>query len=166
MLEDQEQRTHTVKWHDPAPALQAMRRMSGLEALKAMQSGELPPPPAIALIGIKMIEVSEGSVIFCIEPAEYHYNPLGTVHGGITATLLDSAMGCAVQSLLPAGAGYTTLEIKVNYVRPITVATGTVTCEGTCIHRGGRIAIAEGRVTDAMGKLYAHATTTCMLLRS
>jgi uncharacterized protein (TIGR00369 family) len=109
--------------------------------------------------------VSEGRVVFSAEPAEYHYNPLGTVHGGIAATLLDSAMGCAVQSLLPAGTGYTTLEIKVNYLRPITSATGPVTCEGKIIHLGGRVATAEARLSDATGKLYAHGTTTCILLR-
>lgn len=165
MDEYQEQRTRTVIWNDPAPALRALQTMSGIAHLKAMQSGELPPPPIIALIGMELIDVSEGRVVFSAEPAEYHYNPLGTVHGGVVATLLDSAMGCAVQSLLPAGTGYTTLEIKINYLRPITSATGTVTCEGTIIHLGGRIATAEARVTDTTGKLYAHGTTTCLLLR-
>jgi uncharacterized protein (TIGR00369 family) len=165
MTEDQERRTRTVKWHDPAPALRAAQAMSGIAYLKALQSGELPPPPITALIGMALVEVSEGRVGFTAEPAEYHYNPLGTVHGGIAATLLDSAMGCAVQSLLHAGTGYTTLEMKVNYLRPITSATGTVTCEGTIIHLGGRIASAEARLTDATGKLYAHGTTTCLLLR-
>jgi uncharacterized protein (TIGR00369 family) len=165
MTEYQERRTRTVTWSDPAPALRAAQTMSGIAYLKAIQSGELPPPPIAALIGMAMVEVSEGRAVFSAEPAEYHYNPLGTVHGGIAATLLDSAMGCAVQSLLPAGTGYTTLEIKVNYLRPITSATGTVTCEGTIIHLGGRIATAEARLTDATGKLYAHGTTTCLLLR-
>jgi uncharacterized protein (TIGR00369 family) len=110
-------------------------------------------------------EVSEGRVVFAIEPAEYHYNPLGTVHGGIAATLLDSAMGCAVQSMLPHGAGYTTLELKTNYLRAMTSRTGVVYCEGKIIHMGGRVATAEGRLTDASGKLYAHGTTTCILLR-
>jgi uncharacterized protein (TIGR00369 family) len=137
--------------------------MSGIEYLKAIQSGELPPPPIAALMDMTMVEASEGRVVFSAEPAEYHYNPLGTVHGGVAATLLDSAMGCVVQSLLPAGTGYTTLEIKVNYLRPLTSATGTVTCEGTIIHLGGRIATAEARITDAAGKLYAHGTTTCII---
>lgn len=165
MDEDQVRRTRTIRWEDPAPALKAAQTMSGIAYLKAMQSGELPPPPVAALIGMTLVEVSEGRVVFSAEPAEYHYNPLGTVHGGIAATLLDSAMGCAVQSLLPAGTRYTTLEIKVNYLRPITNATGTVTCEGTIIHLGGRIAAAEARLTDVTGKLYAHGTTTCLLLR-
>ncbi|MBA2286641.1 MAG: PaaI family thioesterase [Ktedonobacteraceae bacterium] len=165
MTDYQEQRTHIVRWDDPAPALRALQTMSGIAHLKAMQSGELPPPPITALLGMTLVDVSEGRVVFSVEPAEYHYNPLGTVHGGIVATLLDSAMGCAVQSLLPAGTGYTTLEIKANYLRSMTSATGTVTCEGTIIHLGGRIATAEARVTDAAGKLYAHGTTTCIILR-
>ena len=165
MTEYQEQRTRSVIWNDPAPALRAAQTMSGIAYLQAIQSGELPPPPIAALIGMALVEVSEGRVVFSAEPAEYHYNPLGTVHGGIAATLLDSAMGCAVQSLLPAGTGYTSLEIKVNYVRPITSATGIVTCEGNIIHLGGRIATAEAHITDATGKLYAHSTTTCILFR-
>jgi uncharacterized protein (TIGR00369 family) len=165
MVENQERRTRTTLWADPAPALQAAQTMSGIAYLKALQSGELPPPPFAVLIGMDLVEVSEGRAAFTAEPAEYHHNPLGTVHGGIVATLLDSAMGCAVQSLLSAATGYTTLEIKVNYLRPITSTTGTVRCEGTIIHLGGRIATAEARVTDAAGKLYAHGTTTCLLLR-
>lgn len=165
MEENQRQRTRTITWNDPIPALRSLQTMSGIAHLKAMQSGELPSPPIITLIGMEMIDVSEGHVVFSAEPAEYHYNPLGTVHGGVVATLLDSAMGCAVQSLLPAGTGYTTLEIKVNYLRPITTATGTITCEGTIIHLGGRIATAQARITDAAGKLYAHSTATCIILR-
>src|SRR3989441_6852007 len=138
MTEYQEQRTRTVIWNDPAPALRAVQTMSGIEYLKAMQSGELPPPPITALIGMAMVEVSEGRVVFSAEPAEYHYNPLGTVHGGIAATLLDSALGCAIHSTLPAGTGYTTLEIKVNYLRPMTRETGTVYCEANVIQVGGR----------------------------
>lgn len=165
MAEYQERRTRTITWDDPAPALRAARSMSGLEYLKAIQSGELPPPPIATLMDMTIVEASEGRVVFSAEPAEYHYNPLGTVHGGFAATLLDTAMGCVVQSLLPAGTGYTTLELKVNYLRPLTSSTGTVMCEGNVIHLGGRIATAEARVTDAAGKLYAHGTTTCMIFR-
>jgi uncharacterized protein (TIGR00369 family) len=165
MLEDQGRRTRTITWDDPAPALRAARLMSGLEYLRAIQAGELPPPPIASLMDMTLVEVGEGRIVFRAEPAEYHYNPLGTVHGGVAATLLDSAMGCVVQSLLPAGTGYTTLEIKVNYLRPITCSTGTVTCEGTIIHLGGRTATAEARLTDATGRLYAHGTTTCIIFR-
>jgi uncharacterized protein (TIGR00369 family) len=158
-------RTRTITWEDPMPSAQAVRTMSGLEYLRALQAGELPPPPIAVLMGMQLAEVSEGHAIFTAEPAEYHYNPIGVVHGGLAATLLDSAMGCAVQSTLPAGTAYTTLEIKVNYLRPLTRDTGLVTCEAKVIYTGGRIATAEGRLTDADGKLYAHGTTTCIVLR-
>ena len=165
MSDPQRTRTRTITWEDPTTAVQTGKTMSGIQYLKALQSGELPRPPISALIGMEITEVSEGRVVFSAEPAEYHYNPLGTVHGGIAATLLDSAMGCAVQSVLPFGTGYTTLELKVNYLRPMTGATGIVYCEGKVIHVGGRIATAEARLTDTSGKLYAHGTTTCILLR-
>jgi uncharacterized protein (TIGR00369 family) len=158
-------RTRVITWEDPTETVQTGKTISGIDFLKAMQSGELPPPPFAALLGIWITEVSEGRVVFAAEPSEYHYNPLGTVHGGVIATLLDSALGCAVQSMLPAGTSYTTLELKVNYLRPITEKTGTVYAEGKIIHVGGRIATAEARLTDAKGKLYAHGTTTCIILR-
>lgn len=165
MDDNQLMHTRTITWEDPTQALHVAQTMSGIEYLRAIQSGALPPPPVALLIGMELLEVHEGQAVFRVEPAEYHYNPLGTVHGGITAILLDSAMGCAVQTLLPQGAGYTTLEIKVNYLRPMTSTTGMVTCEGKIIHLGGRIATSEARLTDATGKLYAHGTTTCLLLR-
>ena len=161
----QTSRTRTISWEDPTEAVQTGKTISGIAYLRALQSGELPPPPIAVLMGMWIAEVSEGRVVFAAEPTEYHYNPLGTVHGGVMATLLDSALGCAVQSMLPAGTSYTTLELKVNYLRPITTKTGTVYAEGKIIHLGGRIATAEGRLTDADGKLYAHGTTTCIILR-
>jgi uncharacterized protein (TIGR00369 family) len=166
MNDPQAERSRIVRWQDPTVAVQAGKSMSGVQYLRAMQSGELPAAPVGALIGMSISEVSEGRVVFALEPAEYHYNPLGTVHGGIVATLLDSALGCAVHSMLAAGSWYTTLEIKVNYLRPLSSKTGMVYCEGKVIHMGGRIATAEGRLTDASGKLYAHGTTTCILLRA
>jgi len=143
----------------------AAREMSGLEYLKAMSRGDVPAPPIAELMGFAPVEVEEGRVVFEVEPAEYHYNPIGTVHGGLACTLADSAMGCAVPTTLPAGAGYTTVEIKTNLLRPITVETGRLRCEGVTVHVGGRIATAEARLTDEAGRLYAHATTTCMVFR-
>ena len=160
------ERTRTITWEDPMVGAKKARTMSGLEYLRAMQNGEIPPPPIAVLINMNVAEVEEGRVVFTVEPAEYHYNPIGTVHGGLAATLLDSALGCAIQTTLPVGVGYTTLEIKVNYIRSMTSHTGIVYCEGKVIYTGGRIATAEGRITDALGKLYAHATTTCIILRS
>ncbi len=165
MIDHQVSRTRVISWEDPAAAIEIGKAISGIAYLKALQLGELPPPPIAVLMDMWITEVSEGRVVFAAEPAEYHYNPLGTVHGGMMATLLDSALGCVVQSMLPAGTSYTTLELKVNYLRPLTARTGTVYCEGKIIHLGGRIATAEGRLTDAEGKLYAHGTTTCIILR-
>ncbi len=158
-------RTRTFTWDDPLPSAQAVRAMSGIEFLRAIAEGRLPQPPIFALMGISGLEVSEGRVVFRVTPAEYHYNPIGVVHGGLAATLLDSAMGCAVSSMLPQGMVYTTLELKVNYVRPLTLGTGEVQGIGTVIHRGGQIATAEGRIVDTSGKLYAHSTTTCLLFK-
>ena len=139
--------------------------MTGLEFLRAIASGELPGAPIAELLGFAPVEAEEGRVVFAAVPEDRHYNPIGTVHGGLAATLLDSAMGCAVHSTLPAGVGYTTLELKVNFTRPITSDTGRVVCEGTVVHRGGRVATAEGRVlAEADGKLLAHGTTTCLIL--
>lgn len=160
------ERTRTVSWEDPRPLAEAGRSLSGLEYLQKIVAGELPRPPIGILMNFALEELSKGSAVFAVEPAEYHYNPIGVVHGGVAATLLDSAMGCAVHSTLPAGAGYTTLEIKVNYVRPMTVATGLVRCEANVIHTGARTATAEGRILDKDGKLYAHATTTCLIFRT
>ena len=167
MSEDgKEKRTRTVMWEDPHALAEAGRGLSGLEYLQKIVTGELPRPPISALLDFGLTELSEGRAVFTVEPAEYHYNPIGVVHGGLAAILLDSAMGCAVQSTLPAGAGYTTLEIKVNYVRPMKVGTGQVRCEAEVIHVGGRTATAEGRIVDEEGKLYAHGTTTCIIFRS
>ena len=112
-----------------------------------------------------IVEIDQGRAVFAADPDEYHYNPIGVVHGGLAATLLDSAMGCAVQSKLPAGTGYTTLELKTNFVRPMTRETGRVVCEANVVHSGARVATAEGRIyVEETGKLIAHGTTTCMVL--
>lgn len=162
---DEAVRTRTFSWEDPRALAEAARGLTGLEFLRKVAAGELPRPPIGALMNFGLAELGEGRAVFTAEPAEYHYNPIGVVHGGLAATLLDSAMGCAVHTTLPAGAGYTTLEIKVNYVRPLTAETGEVRCEAEVVHVGGRTATAEGRVLDSQGKLYAHATTTCIIFR-
>jgi uncharacterized protein (TIGR00369 family) len=124
---------------------------------------EIPHAPIAELLGMELVELGEGRATFALDPAERHYNPLGTVHGGIAATLLDSAMGCAVHTTLSEGDRYTTLELKVNFVRAITEATGRVVASGSVIHRGGRIATAEARLTDEDGRLLAHGTSTCLI---
>ena len=137
--------------------------MTGLELLQAMIAGRLPGPPIMQLIGFDLAEVESGRAVFQGTPALKHYNPLGTVHGGYAATLLDSCMGCAVHTTLPKGTGYTTLEFKVSLIRPLTADTGLVRAEGKAISSGRRVATAEGRLTDARGRLLAHATTTCLV---
>lgn len=156
-------RSRYVTWDDPSVSAKAVRTMSGLAFLQAIASGALPAPPIGASLAYKLAEVSEGQAIFTIEPAEFHYNPIGMVHGGVAATLLDSAAACAIQSTLPAGIGYTTIELHINYVRPITAVTGLLRCIGQTIHVGRRVATAEARLIDENDKLYAHATTTCMI---
>jgi uncharacterized protein (TIGR00369 family) len=136
---------------------------SGIEFLAGIRNGELPPAPIGEMMGFIPIKAEPGLVIFQGTPGKQHYNPSGSVHGGYAATLLDSAVGCAVHSMLPAGKGYTTLELKVNYLRAMTDKTGPVRAEGKVITVGNQIAVAEGRITDANGKLYAFATTTCMI---
>lgn len=164
-MTDTNERTRTFAWDEPLGPAAAGLKMSGLEYLRKIVAGELPRPPISALMNFSLAELDEGRAVFAVEPAEYHYNPLGVVHGGLAATILDSAMGCAVHTTLPAGVGYTTLEIKVNYVRAMTKETGPVRCEANVIHVGGRTATAEGRVLDGRGRLYAHGTTTCLIFR-
>ncbi|MDX2004651.1 MAG: PaaI family thioesterase [Meiothermus sp.] len=158
-------RERSFTWQDPMIGASAARDLSGLEYLQAMQRGELPWPPIGQLMNFQPHEVEAGRVVFRFTPAEYHYNPIGSVHGGVACTLLDSVMGCAVHSQLPKGVGYTTLELKVNYLRPMTAQTGEVFCEGRVIYLGGRQATAEGYIKDGAGKVYAHSTTTCMIFR-
>ena len=133
--------------------------------MQQLMTGELPPSGMGQLMNFHLVEVSEGHAVFSIQPDERHYNGLGIAHGGLAATLLDSATGCAINTAMPAGKIFTTLEMKVNYVRPMTRETGEVRCEANVIHVGGRTATAEGRIVDRDGKLYAHGTATCMLFR-
>jgi uncharacterized protein (TIGR00369 family) len=137
--------------------------MSGLDLLQKMIAGELPGPPIMQTLDFTLTEVEAGRALFEGHPAFKHYNPLGTVHGGYAATLLDSCMGCAVHSTLPKGVTYTTLEFKVSLLRAITADTGVVRAEGKVLNAGRRTATAEGRLTDGKGRLLAHASTTCLI---
>src|SRR5215210_5840467 len=136
-----------------------------MDYIQAIFRGELPAPPISELMGFRGVEAEPGRAVFEMTPGPQHYNPIGSVHGGIALTLLDSAMGCAVHTTLAAGVGYTTLEVKTNFVRPITAETGLIRCEGVVLHEGSRVATAEGKLTDDGGKLLAHGTTTCLILR-
>jgi uncharacterized protein (TIGR00369 family) len=144
---------------------QASAKTGGLAFLQAIRDGELPAAPIATLLGFEVRAVDEGAVTFALTPREEHYNPIGMVHGGVAATLLDTVMGCAVHSLLPAGVGYTTLDISVRYQRAITIETGPVVATGTVLHSGRRTATAEGRlVAEATGKLLASATSTLLIV--
>jgi uncharacterized protein (TIGR00369 family) len=156
----------TVNQEASTETPKARRAMSGLEYMRKLMTGELPPSAMARLIDFKLVEVSEGRAVLTIIPDERYYNGVGIVHGGLAATLLDSALGCAINTMMPAGKIFTTLEMKINYVRPMRRETGQVRCEGKVIHVGSRVATADGRIIDASGKLYAHGTATCMLFRS
>jgi uncharacterized protein (TIGR00369 family) len=156
-------RTRTFSWTDPATHAGLIGRRTGLQLLQAMSSGELPPPPIMQLVDIAEFDVVEGSVTVRLDPQEFHYNPLGSMHGGVISTLLDTACGCSVHSLLPAGVGYTSLDLSVKFLRPITLDSGRLTCTGSVLQRGRRTALAEARLTDSQGRLAAHATSTCMI---
>lgn len=140
-----------------------LMRDDGVTFLREMVAGRYPVPPMAALLGFTLIEVDEGRAVFAGLPEPRHYNPIGVVHGGFAATILDSALGCAVHSTLKKGESYTTLELKVNLVRAITKDTGRVIAEGRIIHRGRTLATADGSLRDEAGRLYAHGTTTCMI---
>ncbi|HYL88903.1 MAG TPA: PaaI family thioesterase [Burkholderiales bacterium] len=156
--------TLTVEWTDAAALAAAGRSMAGIDFLRAIRDGRLPAPPLARVLGFNLVEVEPGHAVFEITPGEQHYNPIGVVHGGVAMTLLDSAMGCCIHTRMPLGSAYTTLEAKTNLVRAITDKTGRLRAIGTVVHVGTRVATAEGRVEDAAGKLYAHATSTCLVL--
>lgn len=154
--------TRTVSWQPPIVDVARIASMSGLEYLQYLIDANHPPPIA-DLLNFNLTRIAPGVAVFTGTPAEYHYNPIGVVHGGFAATLLDSALGCAVHTTLKPGFAYTTVELKVNYVRPLQLTTGPVEAAGKVIHVGSRLATAEARITDGQGKLYAHGSTTCMI---
>ena len=145
--------------------MEAMTKLSGLDQMRAIASGEIPPPPIAELFDFELVEVDEGRALFAGRPGPQHYNPIGVVHGGLAATLLDSAMGCAVHTTLEPGWSYGTLDLSARFVRPITKDTGRILCEGVVVHRGGKTATTEGRVwAEETGKLLAHGTGSALLL--
>jgi uncharacterized protein (TIGR00369 family) len=157
-------RVRTFSWGDPAIGIEASRSLSGVEFVRKIMHGHIPAPPTFELIDFRLVKVEPGEVSGEFEPAEFHYNPAGVVHGGMVCTLLDSVMGLAVLTQLPPGRGFSTLEVKVHFVRPITARTGPLLAVGKVIHPGSRIATADARLVDTQGKLYAHGTATCIIL--
>jgi len=146
-------------------AAAAARELDGITFLRQLLAGTFPPPPIATTLGFSLVSVEPGRALFDMVAAEYHYNPIGSVHGGVYATLCDSACGCAVHSMLPAGAFYTSLDLSVKFIRPVTAGTGRLLCEGTVEHFGSRTALAVARLTGPDGKLYAQATSSCLIFR-
>jgi uncharacterized protein (TIGR00369 family) len=159
-------RSRSFSWEDPAATADAALVLPGLESMQAIVDGTLPPPPIARLLDFELVEVQEGRALFAMQPAEWMYNPIGSVHGGIAATILDSCMGCAVHTTLEAGVGYTTTDLQVRYIRAMSDTTGRVLAEGRVIHRGKRTATAEGRLfVESDERLLAHGSTGCVILR-
>jgi uncharacterized protein (TIGR00369 family) len=158
-------RERTFTWSDPASVAAQAREGSGLEFLQAIAGrGRPQAAPICACLGFELVDGDHGRAVFELTPAEYHYNPIGSVHGGVLATLCDSATGAAVHSTLRPGEAYASLEIKVSFLRPVGIDTGLLRCEGTVLSRGARVVVSEARLTDGAGKLYAHASSTCLVL--
>ena len=163
MVEDRE-RTRRVTWDDPSESSKKALSMDGLDFLTAIKRGQIPQPPIAKLLGYRIVHVEKGYTVFELEPAEYLYNPFGSVHGGVSSTLLDTGMTSAIFSTLPKGLGCATLEMKTNFIRPVTVNIPRIRCEAKTVHVGARVATAEGRILDNEGKLYAHGMNTCMIV--
>ena len=157
------ERSRTITWNDPMETGRLLGTMSGLDLLLHLVEKNASPPIA-RLLDFALVEARDGFAAFEVKPQEFHYNPTGSVHGGLAATVLDSALGCAVLSTLPTGVGYTTAELHVNLVRAITKDTPLLRAEATVLHRGRTISTAQATLKDAAGKLYAHGTTTCAIL--
>jgi uncharacterized protein (TIGR00369 family) len=158
------ERTRTFSWADPHAAAAAGRELSGRAYLEAMRDGVIPPPPFASLVGLGLDEVDDGRVVFSLLADESLYNGIGLLHGGAVATILDSAIGCAILTLLPAGKAAVTLDLHVRYYKPVTLESGRMRCEGTVVHHGRTTAAGEGRLIDATGRLHASATSTCSIV--
>jgi uncharacterized protein (TIGR00369 family) len=156
-------RSRTYDWEDPSVSASAVGHYSGLDFLREVQAGRLPAPPIAATLGMRLEEVEHGRAVFSLIPGEEHYNPIGSVHGGVYATLLDSAAGCAVQSVLPPAMGYTSLDLTVKFLRPVTVDTGRIRAVGTVLNSGRRTALAQAELLDETDRLLAHTTSSCLL---
>jgi uncharacterized protein (TIGR00369 family) len=163
-LNETTSRERRITWTDPAQLASEARRSGGLEFLEKLVRAELPPPPIAELLEMRITRAERGTAVFTMMPAEYLFNPIGAVHGGAITTILDSAIGCAVQTTLPQGTLYTTIDIQVRFVRAVTLASGELTATGTVTHAGRRLAVGEAVLRDAAGRLCASATSSCMIV--
>jgi uncharacterized protein (TIGR00369 family) len=159
------ERARTIHWEDPSPGAAKAKQMAGVDYLQAIGKGEIPYPPLLKTLEFEPVEIGQGRAIFSFTPQEWHYNSIGSVHGGVISAILDTAMGCSLHSLLPAEVGYTTLELKVNFLKIVTTASGVLNAVGKVIHQGGRTALTEAQLTDKNGTVYAHGVSTCMILK-
>ena len=157
------ERSRTVSWHDPSKPAEMGLQMAGIDYIEAMIAGKIPPPPISRLVQMDIVEAEPGRVVFTCTPDESAYNPIGAVHGGLVCTLLDSVAGCALHSTLPQGKGYTSVEIKVSYLKAIRATSGQLTAVGTVVKAGSRVGFTEGVVTDASGAVVATATSTLLV---
>jgi uncharacterized protein (TIGR00369 family) len=157
-------RSRTHVWNEPTEMARSLRPLSGQEFLDSWLNGDVIPPIATTL-GFTLANFGDGHVEIACTPSEFHYSPYGTVHGGLAATLLDTATGCAIQTRLPAGTGYATLNLTVSYLRPITTETGPVRCIGSVVSMGRTVAVSEANIVDASERVLATGTATCLLLQ-
>ena len=157
-------RSKVVTWYDQAATVTGGAGLSGLDFMRALMDGKIPPPPIALLLNMLPTKVDQGLAVFECTPDESVYNPIGLVHGGLVCTLADSVAGCAVQTMLAPGVGYTSIDIAVNYLRPVTLASGTLVATGRVIKPGRRVALASAEITDATGRLVATATSNCLIL--
>lgn len=157
------QREKTIEWRDPSTGLAVLPELSGIDFMNQVASGELPGAPIASHFAMDVVEVGPGTVTFRCRPDESHYNPIGAVHGGLVCTLLDSALGCATHTTLPAGTGYTSIEIKVNYLRPVSADNGPLICKGRVTKPGRRVTVAEGEVLDSRGRVVASASGSLLI---
>lgn len=158
-----EQHERTVTWHDPRPSTRAGLAMSGLDYFNSMMAGDLPPSPISQTMNMTMVEAEPGRVVFACEPGDWAFNPLGSIHGGLACTLLDTVCGCAMHTVLPVGRGYTSIEIKVNYLKPIMPDSGPLQATGKLVRAGSRVGFTEGEIRDKNGDLVATATSTLLI---
>lgn len=157
-------RERTYAWADPQIFAAPARELDGIDFFEQLGEGGFPPPPINATLGMGLVEVSDGRAVFELTPQEWHYNPIGTVHGGVLATLADSALGCAVHTKLAAGTAYTSLDLTIKFTRPATLDSGTLTCEGRVVSIGRRTATAQAEITDTTGRVIAHAVASCLIM--
>ncbi|WP_326565199.1 PaaI family thioesterase [Amycolatopsis rhabdoformis] len=160
------ERVRVVSWADHLEFATAAKLLSGLDFLRAMARGDVPSAPMMDLVGLRLISAAPGETVFRLTPAEYHYNPMWTVHGGLYATMLDSAAACAVHTTLPAGSGFSTLDLSVRYLKAIRAETGPITATGRVVHSGRQVVLADARLEDAAGTLLATATANCFVRRA